>query len=80
MNGEIVWLGDDGDLRFGTPASDEVMTFEERKLPPQEDAHLTDEMATRFHLGVDEQFYLIVPEEETGERERASKKNQKVVK
>ena len=64
LGGEVVWLADDGDLRFGPPASDEVMTFEERRLPPHPDAHLMEDTVTRFHLGAGEQFFLSVHEEE----------------
>ena len=65
LSGEVIWLSEDGDLKFGSPAQDEVMTFEERQLPPQFDTHLGDEVVTRFHLGVDGQdLHLVVPEEE----------------
>ena len=68
MNGDIVWLGDDGDLRFAAPAPDEVMTFEERELPTPSEDHLADEEMARFYLGVDKQdIRLVVPEDEKGE-------------
>ena len=70
LSGEIIWLSEDGDLVFGSPAQDEVMTFEERQLPPQFETHLENETMTRFHLGVEGQnLHLVVPEEEKGEED-----------
>ena len=73
LSGEVVWLGGDGDLRFGTPAPDEVMTFEERRMPPQLDDPFMEDTVARFHLGADEQFFLSVPEDKTNLANRFGK-------
>ena len=63
-----VWVDQDGEVLFDQPEKDQIMTFEERYLPPPGidpgRGHQLPSMQ-RFHLGIDEaDLKMVVPEED----------------
>ena len=68
----VVWVDQDGEVKFSQPEAGTIMTFEERSLPPRGAGpqgvgnHYVPALE-RFHFGVDEgDLRLVVPECDEG--------------